>query len=277
MPISLKLQKRLASVVLKCGRNKVWLDPNETNEISNANSRQNVRKLISDGLIIRKPVAVHSMSRTRKNAEARRKGRHRGYGKRKGTANARMPEKILWIRRMRVLRRLLKKYREAKKIDRHLYRELYLKCKGNVFKNKRVLMEEIHKRKAEVKRSKMLSDQAEARRTKNKEARRRREEKLNTKMNELLKQLGGDEEKKEEETTAKPQETKKADAKKTDAKKAEAKPAPAAAEKKQPEAKPAAAAKEAAPAKKPAAAPAPAAAAKDAKKAKDEKPKPQKK
>jgi len=103
MPISLKLQKRLASVVLKCGRNKVWLDPNETNEISNANSRQNVRKLISDGLIIRKPVAVHSMSRTRKNAEARRKGRHRGYGKRKGTANARMPEKILWIRRMRVL------------------------------------------------------------------------------------------------------------------------------------------------------------------------------
>lgn len=88
------MQKRLASVVLKCGRNKVWLDPNETNEISNANSRQNIRKLVNDGLIIRKPVAVHSRARTRKNAEARRKGRHRGYGKRKGTANARMPEKV---------------------------------------------------------------------------------------------------------------------------------------------------------------------------------------
>lgn len=258
MPISLKLQKRLASVVLKCGRNKVWLDPNETNEISNANSRQNVRKLISDGLIIRKPVAVHSMSRTRKNAEARRKGRHRGYGKRKGTANARMPEKILWIRRMRVLRRLLKKYREAKKIDRHLYRELYLKCKGNVFKNKRVLMEEIHKRKAEVKRSKMLSDQAEARRTKNKEARRRREEKLNAKMNELLKSLGGEtgehEEKKETAVPEKPEKQEKPAKKGGDEKKGGDKPA-----KKEEPAKPAAAKPAATAEKKPAAA-APAAA-----------------
>ena len=34
----LRLQKRLAASVLKCGKKRVWIDPNETSEVALANS-----------------------------------------------------------------------------------------------------------------------------------------------------------------------------------------------------------------------------------------------
>merc|ERR1712202_113759 len=164
--VSLKLQKRLAASVLKCGKRKIWLDPNEVNEISMANSRLNIRKLAKDGLVIKKPTKIHSRYSVRKKLAAKRKGRHTGTGKRIGCKDARMPQGVIWMRRLRVLRRLLKKSRDAKKIDKHLYHSLYMKCKGNVFKNERVLVENTHKEKTKKLVEAQVATQAEARRAK---------------------------------------------------------------------------------------------------------------
>ncbi len=67
------------------------------------------------------------------------------------------------MRRIRVLRRLLKKMRDAKKIDQHIYHSLYVLAKGNHFQNKRVLLETIHDMKAVHVQEKALAEQATAR------------------------------------------------------------------------------------------------------------------
>lgn len=181
-----------------------------------------LRTLVKDGLIIRKLSKIHSRAHARTLNEAKRKGRHSGSGneckiyifgriffyklvidlrfpystfigfsgKRKGTREARQPTKFLWMNRMRVLRRFLLNYREKNKIDKHMYHEMYMKVKGGVFKNKRVLMESIHKYTVEKAREKTLSDQFETKRVKNKAS---RERKLARREKRLARGAGGGE------------------------------------------------------------------------------------
>ena len=63
--VSLSSQKRLAAEILKCGLKRVWIDPNEVEQIGQANSRVFIRKLVKDGLIMKRKQKVHSRSRAR--------------------------------------------------------------------------------------------------------------------------------------------------------------------------------------------------------------------
>ena len=72
--------------------------------------------------------------------EDKQNGHHYDYIKRKGTTEGTMATKILWMKRMCVLRRLLHKYMESRKIDKQMDHDMYAKVKGNVFKNKRVMI-----------------------------------------------------------------------------------------------------------------------------------------
>merc|ERR1711916_413366 len=139
--VKLPTVKRLAADIFKCGTNRIWLDPNETAELSLANSRAAVRRLQKKGFILKKPTNNVSRARIRKRNKMRRLGQYRALGK----------------------------------IDNHLYHKLYLQAKGNVFKNKRVLIEHIHHEKAEANRAKAIEQAAIAHRDKVRAARARRE------------------------------------------------------------------------------------------------------
>mmetsp|Transcript_15343 Transcript_15343/g.30289 ORF Transcript_15343/g.30289 Transcript_15343/m.30289 type:complete len:192 (+) Transcript_15343:43-618(+) len=180
-----KLQRRLASSILHCGKRKVWIDPNEINEVSLAENRRTVRKLVQEGIILKKNEKLHSKNRKKSYKEAKKKGKHKGIGKRKGTSNSRSSESSKWHFKQKVFRHLLKKYRANEKIDKHLYRHLYLKSKGNVFKNKRVLLDYIHSAKSEYIRKKLKNEKQLARHNKKTALMKNRIQKFQDKMEKI--------------------------------------------------------------------------------------------
>lgn len=181
------MQKRLAASVMKCGRRKVWMDPNEGSEIAMANTRVMIRKLIRDGFVIRKPKKIHSRFRARRRRVEKKRGRHLGLGTRSGTANARCSTKMLWMKRQRAMRRLLRRYYTAGKIDRKMYHRYYLRAKGNTFKNKASLIERIDVELTEKKRSQQLLEQYKIRREEAMARKAEREKKKQELLDEQLK------------------------------------------------------------------------------------------
>jgi len=133
--MNLKNQKRMASDVLKCGLHRVRIDSTYAEEISNAVQKDDIRRLIEDGLITAHPIKGTSRSRARVHAQQKAKGRRRGHGSRKGTKNVRQPKKKRWMMNIRAQRRTLKELREEGVIDRTQYRRYYLRAKGGNYRS----------------------------------------------------------------------------------------------------------------------------------------------
>ena len=58
----------MAAKILEVGINRIWIDPTESSEVSLANSRLGVKKLIKNGIIRKRKVVVHSRFRARAHA-----------------------------------------------------------------------------------------------------------------------------------------------------------------------------------------------------------------
>lgn len=154
--------RRLASKIFNTGLNKVWLDPNEKEKIGAAQTRSQVKALIDENLIIMKPDAHNSRAKARARVVAKKKGRHMGLGKRKGTKDARLSGRTIWIKNIRSMRAVLKEMKLKGELVGEEYRHYKQQAKGNLFKNKNVMVDIILKKKAEAERLKELEKQAMA-------------------------------------------------------------------------------------------------------------------
>lgn len=137
--MDLKSQRRMASDIMGVGENRVWMDPEQTDQIDEAITRKDIRNLIEGGAIQKKDVKGTSKARAKKNKKQKEKGRRKGHGSRKGSKKARKSEKDEWMETIRALRSELKDMRDEGEVSQEQYRELYRKAKGGFFRNRKHL------------------------------------------------------------------------------------------------------------------------------------------
>jgi len=135
--MKLRLQKKLAAKLFKSSKKRVKFEPTVLDEIKEGLTRDDVRSMIDRGLIHLNQKKGVSRVRAKKKQAQRVKGLRKGPGKRKGTKNARTPNKGLWIIKIRLQREFLKELYDKKIITTKVYRNLYLKAKGGFFRSKR--------------------------------------------------------------------------------------------------------------------------------------------
>jgi len=129
----LTAQRRLAADVLDVGKNRVWLDPDRTDDIADAITREDVRDLIDEGAIRAEDAKSNSRGRARERAAKRAYGHRKGAGSRKGKAGGRQNTKEQWQSKIRAQRATLKELRDEGELSASEYRSLYDQASGGEF------------------------------------------------------------------------------------------------------------------------------------------------
>jgi large subunit ribosomal protein L19e len=131
------LQKKIAAKILKCGENRVWLDPTNV-KIKTAITRNDIRRFIKEGFIKKFP---------EKRKVKLKEKRQQRTGSIKGSIGARESKKTNWLKVVRPQRKILKELKSKNKLSLHAYRAVYKLIKGNFFRSKTHLMTYLKEKK----------------------------------------------------------------------------------------------------------------------------------
>ncbi|UZE93647.1 MAG: 50S ribosomal protein L19e [Candidatus Pacearchaeota archaeon] len=137
---TLALQKRLAAAVLKVGQNKVWFDPSMISEIREAITKEDIKALIKEKAIKKKPIIGVKRRAGKKRQKRKRKGRGRGAGRKRKIVKKRKKEYMIKIRN---LRSYIHELKLGGKIDSKESRKLRRLAKAGVFKSKKDIKEKV--------------------------------------------------------------------------------------------------------------------------------------
>ena len=122
---NLTSQRRLASQIMKVGQNRVWMDPERTDDVEGAITREEVRKLIHEKIIKSLPEKSVSRSRAKTIKEKKRQGRRKGVGSYGGSPQAGMSKKDAWMIKIRSQRKKLRELKASRVITEKTYSQTY--------------------------------------------------------------------------------------------------------------------------------------------------------
>ncbi|MDR1992209.1 MAG: 50S ribosomal protein L19e [Nitrososphaerota archaeon] len=118
-------QRRLAAQILKIGENRVWINPGRIDDVDGAITREEIRKLIHEKVIVSLPQKGVSRSRAKTIRAKKRLGRRSGAGSVTGAGYAKVTQKDAWMLKIRSLRRKLRELKASRVITETTYTQYY--------------------------------------------------------------------------------------------------------------------------------------------------------